>query len=95
VISCEPDLFPIATAGPDAIAMREANGALLASFVERLTISQQRIIFLHYDCESTFESIAAENGISVACAYRMHDRAIASLRREFEMRRVLRYSDLF
>lgn len=50
IISGDPDLFPIATAAPDMLAMREANAALLASFVDAGALGQQRIIFLVYDC---------------------------------------------
>ncbi len=94
VISGEPDLFPIATPGPDAFAIREQNVQMLASFVDQLTIPQQRLIFLHYDCDSSMESIGSEMGVSPAEVYRMHERCIAALRREFEMRLVRKYSDL-
>lgn len=51
-------------------------------------------MFLHYDCESTFESIAAELGVSPEAAFAMHRRAIAALRREFEMRSIRKYTDI-
>jgi DNA-directed RNA polymerase specialized sigma24 family protein len=94
VISCEPDLFPSAEPWPDGVAIRAQNAELLAGFVAQLTGPQQRLVFLHHDCDTCMENIAAEMGISPAAAYRLHDRAIAALRRQFEMRRICRYADV-
>jgi DNA-directed RNA polymerase specialized sigma24 family protein len=88
VIAGECDVFYDATPGPYQAAMKAENIRLLEELVDTLSVPQQRLLFLHYDCQSTFESIAGEMGCSPAEACQMHIRAIAALRREFEMRGV-------
>ncbi len=90
----DADLFAADEPGPDDAFQVSQRQELLGECLEALTIPQQRLLYLRYECEQTFDEIGAENGVSGPAACQMHTRAIDALRRKFEMRAVSKLQDL-
>lgn len=67
---------------------------ILATLAGFLTAQQVQVIRMRYYGSRTFQEIGDEMGISVHAAYRIHQRALQSLRKRLEEMKIRSVEDL-